>query len=648
LICFNVYLEDPSQFESYLARLHNTAADRPLIMTEIGLDSLRNGEETQAEALDWQVRKAFASGCAGVFVFAWTDEWYRGGHDIEDWDFGLTRRDRTPKPALDSVRRAFADVPFPQDIHWPRISVVVCTYNGARTIRDCFEALTRLDYPNFEVIVVDDGSKDATAVIASEYDFRLISTENRGLSNARNTGIELATGEIVAYIDDDAYPDPHWLAYLAETFRIGEYDGVGGPNIAPTGDGLIAECVANAPGGPVHVLLSDREAEHIPGCNMAFRKSALEAVGGFDPMFRTAGDDVDLCWRFRDHGMTIGFSPSAMDWHHRRNSVRAYWKQQVGYGKAEALLEKKWPERYKWAGHLSWSGRLYGKGLTQALSWGRRRVYQGSGGSALFQSLYQPSPGTISSLTLMPEWYLVMLALACISLLGLMWQPLLLTVPLFIVALAATISQAVVSAAGASFSSEPLSGVSRFWMRALTGVLHFLQPLARLTGRISHGLTPWRRYGATHFAFPRPRTAAIWAEHWRTPGQWLWSFQKVTRACGATVQWGGDYDRWDLQVRNGMLGATRVRVTIEEHSGGSQLVRIRWWPKLVAMHVALIVIFATLATAAALDGAWAVSAILGVVSVLLALRAFQESGAAAATILRVISDPRLGGSDGSG
>src|SRR5205807_6230762 len=105
----------------------------------------------------------------------------------------------------------------------------------------------------------------------------VITTENRGLSSARNTGLAAANGEIVAYIDDDAYPDRHWLTYLARTFMTTDHAGAGGPNIPPRGDGSVADCVANAPGCPCHVLLTDREAEHIPGCNMAFRKASREA-----------------------------------------------------------------------------------------------------------------------------------------------------------------------------------------------------------------------------------------------------------------------------------------------------------------------------------------------------------------------------------
>src|SRR5207253_4594878 len=114
-VCFNVYLESQARLAAYLGRLHNITGDRPLVMAEIGLDSRRHGDATQARVLDWQARTAFAAGCAGVFIFGWTDEWHRGGDDITDWAFGLTRRDRYPKPALQAVRDALADVPFPKD-----------------------------------------------------------------------------------------------------------------------------------------------------------------------------------------------------------------------------------------------------------------------------------------------------------------------------------------------------------------------------------------------------------------------------------------------------------------------------------------------------------------------------------------------------
>src|SRR5256712_2868490 len=379
--------------------------------------------------LDWQVRSAFAGGCAGAFVYAWTDEWYRSGEDVRDWDFGVTRRDRQPKPALSAVREAFADVPFSSGLPWPRASVVICSYNGSRTLRDCLDGVARLANPDNDVIVVNDGSTDATPAIAQEYPCRLIRTPNRGLSSARNTGLAAATGDIVAYLDDDARPDPHWLAYLGSTFLSTSHAAVGGPNVAPPGDGAIADSVARSPGGPVHVLLTDREAEHIPGCNMAFRKSCLAAIGGFDQQFRVAGDDGDGCWRLQERGLTIGFHPAAMVWHHRRNSIRAYWRQQLGYGRAGAMLERKWPEEYNRPGYVPLAGRLYGPGRAGAPPWRRARGYHGILGVAPYQSLYEPAAGVLGSLPQMPDWHLATAIVAGIAALGFTWAPLRVAVP---------------------------------------------------------------------------------------------------------------------------------------------------------------------------------------------------------------------------
>src|SRR5437899_8456754 len=93
-VCYNVYLESQDRLRAYLARLQTLAGERPLVMSEIGLDSRRHGEDVQARTLDWQMRSAFAAGCAGAFVYAWTDEWYRAGAAADDWHFGPTPRGR--------------------------------------------------------------------------------------------------------------------------------------------------------------------------------------------------------------------------------------------------------------------------------------------------------------------------------------------------------------------------------------------------------------------------------------------------------------------------------------------------------------------------------------------------------------------------
>jgi O-antigen biosynthesis protein len=489
LVCFNVFLEDPARLEAYLARLHNLAGERPLVLSELGLDARRNGEAAQARALGEQLRTAFDAGCAGAVVFSWTDEWHRGGAEVEDWAFGLTRRDRSAKPALGAVAEAFADAPFARDAPWPRVSVVVCSYNGAATIGDCLAGVTRLDYPDYEAIVVDDGSTDATAALVERFPHvRLIRTENRGLSAARNTGLAAADGELVAYLDDDARPDPHWLRYLATSLRRSEHVGVGGPNLQPPVERTTARAIGDAPGGPIHVLLSDTVAEHIPGCNMAFRRSALEQIGGFDERFRVAGDDVDVCWRLQDRGWTLGFSPAAVVDHRARETLRAYWCQQRGYGRAEALLERKWPERYNGGGHLTWAGRVYGN-AGAGHRHRRWRVYYGEQGGGLFQPAQHRAPGLLAALPLMPEWYLVLAALAVYGVLGALRTPL---------ALAPLVGALAFTAVGASADawkvvfSRPgacVRGCRRRW--ALAALLHVVQPIARLSGRMGDGLAPW-------------------------------------------------------------------------------------------------------------------------------------------------------------
>ncbi len=635
VFAFNVYLESLPALEAYLARLHNLSGNRPLLVAELGLDSRRHGLEEQAETLDWQIRTSLAAGACGMFVFAWSDEWFRGGQDIDDWDFGLVTRQGKPKPALSAVQRAFAEVPFPRGGRWPRISVVVCTYNGSRTLRECLTGLGELDYPDYEIIVVDDGSRDRSAAIACEFGVRIISTENRGLSAARNIGMQAATGEIVAYIDDDAYPGPHWLTYLASIFNRRDHAAVGGPNLAPPGDGHIAESVVNAPGGPVHVLVSDAEAEHIPGCNMAFRKSCLEAVGGFDEQFRTAGDDVDICWRIREKGWSIGFHPAALVWHHRRNSLRAYWKQQQGYGKAEALLERKWPEKYNAIGHIKWAGQLYGSGLTRMLP-RTQRVYHGTWGSAPFQSLRESTPSLLTLLPTMPEWYLVIIGLGGLSAMCWLWPKLVFCIPLFVLAAGTTIWQAILSAAQASFPSAPHSRFTRAKLYILITMLHLMQPLARLWARARHGLTALRRRVPRALAVPLPRHASIWSEFWRPPMKALDSLARRLRRDGAVLVLGGQYDRWDIEVRGGTLGAARLFMTVEEHGGGKQMFRFRCWPRFSPEGAIAILLFTGLTVGAALDQFWAAYDILAFITVLLGARMLYETVCAIAAIERAL------------
>ena len=239
---FNVYLHHQSEFEHYLLRLQNLADDRPLIMGEFGMDTVRHAESEHAEMLTWHVESVVRCGLAGTIIYAWTDEWFTGGMEITDWAFGLVTRERRPKLAFGALEEKWGGddehvtrrVKLPS---YPKVSVIVCSYNGGQTLRACLESLLEIDYPNYEVVVVDDGSTDDTPAIIERFKdepiIRPVRQRNMGLSYARNVGAHAATGDVFAYTDGDCMADPDWLYFLVGTLLSGPYAGVGGPNVSP-------------------------------------------------------------------------------------------------------------------------------------------------------------------------------------------------------------------------------------------------------------------------------------------------------------------------------------------------------------------------------------------------------------------------------
>jgi GT2 family glycosyltransferase len=576
-LCFNVYLHDESAFRRYLSRLQNLAVDRPLVLTEFGIDSFREGEDAQAEILSWQIRAAFDMGVAGTFVFAWTDEWFTGGHQIEDWAFGLVDRDRVPKPAFRAVARRFQEPIPPGLAHSPRVSVVVCAYNAERTMEPCLASLEELNYPDYEVIVVNDGSTDRTLEIARCFPYaRIISQPNKGLSVARNVGAEAATGEIVAYTDSDCVADPDWLTYLVSTMERKQLVACGGPNFPPPEDSLVPSAVAVSPGGPTHVLLTDETAEHIAGCNMAFRRHALLGLGGFDPTYRAAGDDVDMCWRFQDAGHTIGFSPAAIVWHFRRNTVGAYLCQQRGYGKAEALVYAKHPLRFNLFGQAKWLGRIYGDLSASLLVSRKPLIYSGVFGRGLFQTMYEPPSSLTAALPLSFEWNVAALALALAGALGGGWFWLL-GLPL-----ATTWVLAINTALKAPIDPR-FRGIKA---RALVALLVYLGPILRGCERLK-----WRFKAVSPEESPDTLGAveqkariswlgrALYLSYWSERGDEkeavLAGLMRVLTPLKYFVVMDSGWSDWDIKISRGVWTRGLVLCCAENHGGNKRLLRVR-------------------------------------------------------------------------
>ena len=602
---FNVYLHREPDLRSYLARLQHIAGSRPLLLAEAGGDSQREGEDGQARITSMHVRTAFEEGACGAVAFSWTDDWWRGGHQVTDWAFGLVDAERRPKAALAAVTRAFADAPFSADesARWPRVSVVVCAYDAAGTIEECLTSLAALTYPNVEIIVVNDGSGDATSPIArAQAGVRVIDVPRGGLSVARNVGLAAASGEIVAYTDADVRVDPDWLNYLVHALLTAGVAGVGGPNVVPEDDAWMAQCIARAPGGPTHVLLDDRVAEHVPGCNMAFRRDALLSIGGFNPVFLRAGDDVDVCWRLQARGHRLGFAPAALVWHRHRTTMEGFWRQQVGYGEAEAWLHVHHPEKCS-GGRILWRGRIYSP-FPETLGLRGRRVNTGVWGTAAFPSVYWAEPSPWQHVPHSAAWIVLSTILIVIGAFELA-QPF--EGEWLLAAGAAgwltTLALSVALAQQSDLRRLPRlwglpSSISRVVYRGTIAWLHVVQPLARMRGRLK-GMWSLPQVVAPSEGSPEPWHAsmpslgdarqsvrliaglvdqrAFWSESWFAHTSILSDLAAVLRASRPAqvveLDDGWRADR-DLSLAVGHWGWLDLRVLVEEHAEGRCLVRV--------------------------------------------------------------------------
>lgn len=381
---FNVYLETEEKLESYLQHLHHLSGDRPVLISEFGLDTQRHPEGEQARLLNWQLRSMRRSGMAGATIFTWSDRWKNGDLTVDDWSFGLTRRDGSLKPAIASISQPY---PLPTLSRYPMISVIVCVHNGADRVLPFLDFAAQLNYPCYEVLIIDDGSVDHLDKLCEAYpSVRYIRQDHSGLSAARNLGARKAKGDIFAYTDDDCVPDADWLYWIARAYIELECDLCGGPNLAPLPSDEDEAVVASAPGAPSHVMFSNTIAEHIPGCNLTVTRGAFELLGGFNERYWVAGDDVDFCWRAHQQQLTIGFHGAAFVWHRRRASFQQYFRQQRGYGKAEALLLDDHPDKFSPSGDAKWDGVIY-QGGSVSVSRGDT-IYSGAMGSEAFQSIH--------------------------------------------------------------------------------------------------------------------------------------------------------------------------------------------------------------------------------------------------------------------
>jgi len=210
-------------------------------------------------------------------------------------------------------------------------------------------------------------------------------------------------------------------------------------------------------------------------------------------------------------------------------------------------------------------------------------------------------------------------------------------------AVGALLVDAALGARRASVTRSTPSSAARLRISVLVTTLYLLQPLARLYGRLRLGLSPFRRRGPAGMVAPIPRTVTTWSEEWAAPEERLTEIEKQLRRSGAIARRGSEYARWDLEVLSGPLGAVRVRMAVEEHGGGRQLMRFRSWPRPSVAGLVVALVLAFVAVAAGLDRAWPACVLLGVAAAVVLLRIAQECAAASAILTPVLrTTPKAG------
>ncbi|MEU3746787.1 MULTISPECIES: glycosyltransferase [Streptomyces] len=251
----------------------------------------------------------------------------------------------------------------PEPVEAPAISVIVATRNRARMLRDCLDSLLAVEYPRFEVIVVDNAPADTSTeeLVRREYGgslrghgpaVRYLCEPVPGLARAHNRGLTAARGAISAFTDDDTLVDPRWLTALAAPFLADPGTGCVTGLIVPAELDTEAQVALERHGAfgkgyaprtwslrapPADPLFPFTAGRFGSGANMAFRTDLLHELGGFDPATGVGtpahgGDDLLSFFRVLAHGRALAYEPAAIVWHRHRRTPEALAAQAFGYG----------------------------------------------------------------------------------------------------------------------------------------------------------------------------------------------------------------------------------------------------------------------------------------------------------------------------
>jgi GT2 family glycosyltransferase len=231
---------------------------------------------------------------------------------------------------------------------YPKVSIIIPVKKNNENLRECVAYCRRLDYPDYEIIVLPDEKE------GEEYTgVRVIPTGPIGPAQKRDLGMEHASAAILAFLDDDTFPSEGWLKEGVKHFLQDEnIAAVGGPAVTPSGDNLLQQASGLVYSSPLasgsntyrYLPRSTRVVEDYPSCNFLARKAIMEEIGGFGSEF-WPGEDTKLCLRIvKDLGKMIIYDPKVLIYHHRRPLYRKHLQQVASYALHRGYFAKRFPE----------------------------------------------------------------------------------------------------------------------------------------------------------------------------------------------------------------------------------------------------------------------------------------------------------------
>lgn len=276
-----------------------------------------------------------------------------------------------------------------------KISVVVNTVDRCENLQRTLDGLARQTFRPFEVVVVNGPSSDGTAEMLTRYPARIGTCSEAHVGLSRNVGVRMAAGDVLAFIDDDAVPEPDWLEQLAGAYEDPTVAAAGGPVFdVPLGriEWAICTCTrdgaANTNSDPPAEGYLGRGSDpflYLIGCNMSVRRSALREVGAFNSALAYCYDDVELCLRLVDANARIVWVEGALVHHHRAASWLRDGEQVITdpyplLSSVAVFVEQSSPARASdvLAGWLAaWSNGQAALVPDERRDWFRERVEQG-------------------------------------------------------------------------------------------------------------------------------------------------------------------------------------------------------------------------------------------------------------------------------